>query len=84
MARLLEKLIKDQEDLATFTHGLLFGVHSLGVYYNFKKKRYIHAFIHAAIASYDLISGFRHYGASHPRKKQKEERPYLGEMDVVF
>ena len=65
----LEKLI-EMEEVAMFTHGLLFGIHCLGVFYNIRKKNYIDVTIHAAVAGYDLISAIGHY------KELKNENEY--------
>jgi len=55
----LEKLV-ELHDISSFVHGTLFGLHSLGVYYNIKKHRYLDAAIHAGIATYDLVCAVRH------------------------
>lgn len=48
------------QEIAVFVHGTLFGLHSLGVYYNLRRRRYMDAMVHAGVAVYDVISTFRH------------------------
>tara|TARA_R110002051_G_scaffold96271_1_gene166276 strand:- start:162 stop:401 length:240 start_codon:yes stop_codon:yes gene_type:complete len=58
----LEKLAleKSSQELAGFTHGILFGLHILGAYYNLRRGRKIGALIHTSIALYDAVSLYRH------------------------
>jgi len=58
----LEKLAleKSSQELAGFTHGILFGLHTLGAYYNLRRGRKIGTLIHTSIALYDAISFYRH------------------------
>lgn len=53
-------LEKSSQELATFTHGLLFGLHTLGFYYNVRRGRPKSALVHGAVALYDMISLYRH------------------------
>ncbi len=48
------------QEIAVFVHGTLFGLHSLGIYYNLRRRRYVDAAVHMAIATYDLVSTFKH------------------------
>ena len=58
----LEKLAleKSSQELAGFTHGILFGLHILGAYYNVRRGRPKSALIHTSIAVYDAIALYRH------------------------
>ncbi len=58
----LEKLAleKSSQELAGFTHGILFGLHTLAVYYNLRRGRPKSAIVHAAVAIYDATSLYRH------------------------
>ncbi len=58
----LERLAleKSSQELAGFTHGILFGLHTLGAYYNLRRGRPKSALVHAAIALYDAASLYRH------------------------
>jgi hypothetical protein len=42
---------KELNNLAIFTHGALFALHSLGMIYNIKRRNYTAACIHAATGS---------------------------------
>lgn len=55
----LEKKV-EIHDIAGFVHGALFGLHSIAIYYNLKKGRYIDAAIHTGIAIYDITAAVRH------------------------
>ena len=57
----LEDEIKQTEVLATFLHGNLFGLHTLGIVYNLKKRNYIDAAIHTVVGIYDLYATIKHY-----------------------
>lgn len=63
-------LEKSSQELAGFTHGILFGLHTLGFYYNLRRGRPKSALVHAAIALYDAASLYRH-------------SKYLSEEDIV-
>jgi len=52
------------QDLATFTHGALFGLHCLGAYNAVKKKHYLHVAVHTSVAIYDGLSALYHYKKS--------------------
>ena len=39
---------KELNNLAIFTHGALFALHTLGMFYNLKRKNYLAASIHGA------------------------------------
>lgn len=47
-------------ELGMFIHGVLFGLHSLGVVYNFKRKNYFQATIHLVAGGYDLWAVNQH------------------------
>ena len=48
-------------EIASFVHGSLFALHSLGVYYNLRKKRYMDAGLHGAFLIYDFVASYKHY-----------------------
>jgi len=58
----LEKLALENssQELAGFTHGVLFALHGLGAYYNLRRGNKTYALIHSAVAVYDLVSIYRH------------------------
>ena len=58
----LERLAleKSSQELAGFTHGVLFGLHTLGVYYNLRRGRPKSALVHATIAVYDAMALYYH------------------------
>ncbi len=53
-------LEKSSQELAGFTHGVLFALHSLGAYYNIRRGNKTYALVHATIALYDAASLYRH------------------------
>ncbi len=53
-------LEKSSQELAAFTHGAMFGLHTLGAYFNLRRKNYSFALLHSAIALYDLASLYHH------------------------
>jgi len=53
-------LENSSQELAAFTHGILFGLHSLAVYYNLRRGRVKDALVHGAVATYDMIALYRH------------------------
>jgi len=58
----LEKLALEDssQELAGFTHGVLFALHGLGAYYNLRRGNKTYALVHTAVAVYDLLSIYRH------------------------
>lgn len=58
----LEKLAMENssQELAGFTHGVLFALHSLGAYYNIRRGNKTYALIHSIVAVYDLVSIYKH------------------------
>lgn len=53
-------LEKSSQELAGFTHGILFGLHILGAYYNLRRGRPKSALLHASVAIYDAVSLYTH------------------------
>jgi hypothetical protein len=51
---------KELNNLAIFTHGTLFALHSLGMVYNLKKRNYMAACIHGATGAWDFVCGIAH------------------------
>lgn len=51
---------REGETLAVFGHGLLAGIHLLGVVFNLNRKKWVHASIHLAAVVYDGWSVVRH------------------------
>ena len=58
----LEKIALENssQELAGFTHGVLFALHGLGAYYNIRRGNKTYALVHTAVAVYDLLSIYRH------------------------
>lgn len=48
------------QELAVFVHGILFAFHSLGIYYNHRRKNKVDTAIHTGAAIYDLYSTIKH------------------------
>lgn len=60
------------ETLGAFVHGALFSLHALGVAYNIKKRNWVDAGIHAAVAVYDASATYK-----HAKRSLLRERVYL-------
>lgn len=48
------------QTLATFVHGVLAGLHALGIVYNVKRRNWFDVTIHTAAAIYDIHSVGKH------------------------
>ena len=42
------------ETLGVFVHGILFGLHALGLAHNIRKRKHLDILMHASAAAYDL------------------------------
>lgn len=51
---------QELEKLAMFVHGMLAGLHLLGVVYNVKRKNYLDVTAHAAAFIYDIHAASKH------------------------
>ena len=77
MAKRLEKKVEEtfsDHVLASFTHGLLGGIHLLGVHYNFSRKKWRDVAIHGAIGAYDLFAAYNHYKKAKRAQEIIEKR----------
>ncbi len=54
------KAEQDIEYLATFVHGVLAGLHALGMIYNLKRRNWVDVAAHSAAMSYDLWATAKH------------------------
>ena len=57
------KIAKSEQDieyLATFVHGVLAGLHALGIVYNIKRRNWIDVAAHSAAMSYDMFATAKH------------------------
>jgi len=71
----LEKLTVNEgtEELSTFTHGMLFSLHVLGIFYNVRRKKPFQALFHGAVAAYDLYCSVKHnQGRNNLSENDKE------------
>jgi len=58
--RIAGKAEQDLEHLATFVHGVLAGLHALGIVYNIKRRNWIDVAAHSAAMSYDMFATAKH------------------------
>ena len=54
------KAEQDIEYLATFVHGVLAGLHALGLVYNIKRRNWVDVAAHSAAMSYDMWATAKH------------------------
>lgn len=48
------------QELGVFVHGILTGLHILGVVYNLRRRNYLDAAAHAGAAAYDAYAVSKH------------------------
>ena len=48
------------QELSVFVHGILVGLHVLGIAYNLKKRHWFEASAHSAAAAFDLWAVNKH------------------------
>ena len=58
--RIAGKAEQDIEHLATFVHGVLAGLHALGIVYNIKRRNWLDVAAHSAAMSYDMFATAKH------------------------
>lgn len=51
---------RDIESLAVFVHGVLAGLHALGIVYNMKRRNWFDVAAHSAAMSYDIWATAKH------------------------
>lgn len=51
------------QTLGVFVHGVLFGLHALGVAYNLKRQNWFDVSVHTAAGGYDLWAVGKHVNA---------------------
>jgi hypothetical protein len=54
------KAERDIESLAAFVHGVLAGLHALGMVYNIKRRNWFDVAAHSAAMSYDIWATAKH------------------------
>jgi hypothetical protein len=54
------KAERDIESLAAFVHGVLAGLHALGIVYNVKRRNWFDVAAHSAAMSYDVWATAKH------------------------
>jgi hypothetical protein len=62
----MKMTIKSEQDieyLATFVHGVLAGLHALGIIYNIKRRNWLDVAAHSAAMSYDMYATAKHFVA---------------------
>src|SRR5205809_3472793 len=82
--RIAGKAEQDIEHLATFVHGVLAGLHALGIVYNIKRRNWIDVAAHSAAMSYDMFATAKHLVAldrltSRPRLASVDKLQSVGE-----
>jgi len=75
--RIAGKAEQDLEHLATFVHGVLAGLHALGIVYNIKRRNWIDVAVHSAAMSYDMFATAKHLVALD----RLTTRPRLASVD---
>lgn len=68
---------QDIETLGVFVHGILAGLHCLGMFYNLRKRKYLDATIHGLALTYDAASAYKHMRAG-----EYEEMSGLREFQI--
>lgn len=61
--KIAAKAEQNIECLASFVHGLLAGLHALGIVYNIKRRNWLGAAAHSAGMSYDIWATVEHIDA---------------------
>ena len=51
---------RDIQSLAVFVHGVLAGLHALGIVYNMKRRNWFDVAAHSAAMSYDIWATAKH------------------------
>ena len=59
----MDKHEKELQSLAIYVHGVLTGLHALGIIYNLRKRNWIDVAAHSGAAAYDLWATSKHIKA---------------------
>ena len=65
---------KDLHTIATFVHGSLFSLHTLGLVYNVKRHNYKTALFHAGAAIFDLLCTKEHMDVTMNKKSEANKK----------